>query len=406
MKLWVDIQKTSKGKEKPQVFVQTENYPGPKDIVDGKDDEKERYKNIKAYNFKDYKDCDDFSFIQEKSLAILKSNYQTEHALEGQALSSFINDLSAGPKYDNLDPFNQMQDEKVTFCNLMLPYWRTEYDDKANELKVVDGKKYPDDNQDKEGKNSAATPAEWLASALPSRWSNWDEFMLLYTPVNGMKGRLWQDQPLVTEGANSEGKNMESLLDFKIAQVSNEDLKGLKSKDKKKLIKHDKIFGLEKAIEKWREVYGVYIYCSDKHFVKVFQDQVKRVAEMFDVLDKKELPKIKLRSTRRNPDKKQKDDVRDWPAWKPLELKQKWNDYIKERTGSRIKNLDDWLKKWHDAIQGVRGDLVKERDSAKGKKEKSEDSKERVDYLDKFIDRIDAVKKAFDNKGELKNPLA
>ena len=107
----------------------------------------------------------------------------TEHAMEAQLISMFLNNLlkkakESGTKFPNPDPAAK---DRVDFCDWFKPYWATL--PSAVMIKTVNQITKP-----------AQQAIDWVAQEMPATQFFVDEFLLLNKEVNEMKKRVSIDR--------------------------------------------------------------------------------------------------------------------------------------------------------------------------------------------------------------------
>ncbi|KAF2086619.1 hypothetical protein K490DRAFT_57536 [Saccharata proteae CBS 121410] len=360
-----NLEKRSTGKKiracDDKIAAKTRDYPGPSAFFDEK--KMEPYlKDLKSFNFKTPKDCSDFTFgsVTSPTKKDDATGYDSEHVLEVQLVTQFIDDQSAtkGSTLENPDPNSS---SKINLCAYMEPYWADLPDDKK--IKEINGEKLSE--------KKAEQAIKWIAAQFPQNGEgHFEEFVFLQKKVNSLKGNIWGGNQ-VTDETNRKVMAKSIKLD---------------GKDDKTILTDYK-----KATQKWKDILAVWKYHQDSNVKGILRKQAKRVGEMFGSLED-ELPKINFEKEFSG--KKEK-----MPTYKSQSLKDAWYTFMKTRNDEIITTTDNWLKKWKDEMVDKKDDLKKKQD------DKKTSSNNKKSYGD-LITIIENLEKAYNNKGTWKNAFS
>jgi len=141
---------------------------------------------------------------------------------------------------------------------------------------------------------------------------------------------------------------------------------------------------LKEAVVIYKWVLAAFKYHQDKNFGDILKKQVLRVGNMFDALDKSELPNRNYASTTLRP-------------YTSQDLKKEWDEFVTDHTKEVISETTTWLIKWKKEFKAKKEDLKKLKANKKT-------SKKDQDEAERFIKVIDKLLEAYKKKGKWTNP--
>ncbi|KAI1172269.1 carbohydrate-binding module family 18 [Nemania sp. FL0916] len=291
--------------------------------------------NAFAYGFNQSNVCGDYVFGSPLEARLEDQKYDAEHILEVQLPKQFFDHLDDifGP-YSHPDPAMK---EPITFCKLIEAQWNIP----AISIPGLDNSN---------GIGTALTPIDHIGAQFPSNKWNADEFVVLEHIINTpAKSKAWGTEAQIVNTARWMNK------------LSN-------------------MAGARAILKAMRQLVGQRMYHNDVHIRQIMQQQMRRLGNVLDVLDRQVLP--------HNPPK-----PAPWQPWKPLGLRDEWESFMK---GKFALVQTKTMKVINEFLPLLQEQWASEAAREAAKDQPGDDRKTLADKKAKrdFIDDIDALDSA------------
>lgn len=244
--------------------------------------------NVKVYGYATT-DCNDYTFNGDQPYppaSETESNWATEHILELQLISQFIDKVHADTG-STLPNYLPGKTGNQNFCQAIRALWVGVPDDQRF---VMDGVK--------------RDPVNHVLAVLPGNDNDYlGEFVLLDKGVNTAKERMFSGDATI--------QNDDTMRTY--------------------------IGGGDRAVKNLKDIITAMRYLQDSTVAATLLRQKQRMAARFKALDEDELPEM-VRTTRTG-DK--------YGTWEPMGLEDKWNTFMRDKGATArskaVKHIDDNL---------------------------------------------------------------